>query len=107
MTMSVQNRNSCTLTAKSLSEGSGAHGCGTSNSPNQYSGHSALTESYHQPDSGTRKISAYNDACAARAPNTCQRGIAGGYSGCWSNRRQVRLNTASARIVRPTDLCNV
>src|SRR5690348_527418 len=84
--------------------GSGPPSGGTWISPNQYKGRSEATESNHQPDSGTRKISRYSRACPARAPNTCQRGIVAGSRGRASNSRHTRRSTANARMVSPSDL---
>ena len=56
-TTSPQNSHSCVSRASSLMSAFGATRCGTSNRPKKYIGRSALTESNHQPDSGTANSS--------------------------------------------------
>jgi len=100
----IQNNAACVSAATSFIALSAPVRCGTSNKPNQYSGRNALTESNHQPLSGTANNSPYSSAWPARAASTCQRGIEAGSSGRGSSARQARRSSASASIVRPSDL---
>ncbi len=55
---SSQNPHSCAACASCFNSGFGAAMCGISNRPKKTIGRSAVTESNHQPDSGTANNSA-------------------------------------------------